>query len=79
MDPAIISAADETVEGAFHMVQGMSQIMQNVIGENKRLTKQICDLQAASARLQMELMNKEIESVWLDETILSLLNARSRR
>lgn len=79
IDSNIISAADETTEGAFHMVQGMSRLMQPVLGENRRLTKVVCDLQAENARLRLVILNQGIEMDQLDDTVVSLLNARSRR
>lgn len=75
----IAQSAELVSEAAFKQVQGMSEIMQTVLKENKDLHNELAGEQGHNARLQMECMDKDIEIRQLDDTICELITPRRLR
>lgn len=72
----VTESAELITEAAQKQTEGMSHLLQTVLGENKELHSILCAEQAASARYQMELLNKDIEIRQLDDTIVALITPR---
>lgn len=69
----VSSSVEDVSEASFRMVQGLNHLMRSVMNENKELHDMLCREQAANARLNLELMNLNIEVERLDETICELI------
>lgn len=70
----ITQAAQLISEAAAKQVEGMSNILQTVLAENRELHNLLAKEQAERARIEMDNLNKHIEIQRLDDTICALIS-----
>lgn len=75
----IAQSAELVTEAASKQVQGMSDILQTVLAENKDLHNLICREQAERASIELDNLSKNIEIQRLDATICELITPRRWR
>lgn len=70
----IVNSMQLISEAAYKQVEGMSNLLQILLQENKDLHELISKEQAERARIEMDNLNKHIEIQRLDDTIIALIS-----